>query len=210
VVVVGVAADSKYRTLNEAPLSHLYLAADQHYEPLVTLHLRTNEGYSVVAPLLRAEAQRLDAALPLYNVRPLTSHLGFATLLPRFSASALSAFGGLALAVAALGIYSMVAFWVAARRRELGIRLAVGASPGAVLMLVIRNGLGLTGVGIVMGLALAVILTRFISGLLVDVKPIEPLTFAAVVALLFAVAVAASALPALRASRVDVVRALRL
>jgi ABC-type antimicrobial peptide transport system permease subunit len=111
--------------------------------------------------------------------------------------------------VAAVGIYSIVAFWVAARRRELGIRLAVGASPAGILMLVIRNGLKLTVAGIVLGLALAMVLARFIVTLLVDVEPIEPVAFGAVVLLLFAVAVAASALPAFRASQVDVVRALR-
>jgi hypothetical protein len=209
VLIVGVAADSKYRALSEEPVPHLYLPASQHYEPRLTLHVRTNGRDAVVVPLLRAEMLRRDAALPLYNVRTLTSDLGFATLLPRFSASALSTFGGLALVVAAVGIYSIVAFWVAARRRELGIGLAVGASPAGILMLVIRNGLKLTVAGIVLDLALAMVLARFIVTLLVDVEPIEPVAFGAVVLLLFAVAVAASALPAFRASQVDVVRALR-
>lgn len=206
--VVGVVADSKYRSLTEEPVPHLYLPASQHYQPRMTLHLRTSEATGVL-PVLRAEARRLNPSLVLSNVQDFRTHMGFATLVPRVSASLLGGFGILALVVASLGVYSVVTFVISARRRELGIRLAVGASPRSIRILVIRHGLQLAIGGLVLGLLLAGLLSRSIATLLVGVSPLDPLTFGGVVLVLVGVAVVASAVPALRAGRLDTMRTLR-
>jgi ABC-type antimicrobial peptide transport system permease subunit len=135
--------------------------------------------------------------------------MGFATLVPRMSASLLGGFAGLALLVASLGIYSVVSFVTSAKRRELGIRLAVGASPRSIAMLVIRQALSLTIGGVLLGLVLASALSRSIATLLVAVSPTDPMTFGAVVLVIVAATVAASVGPAVRVSRLDTMRTLR-
>jgi predicted permease len=207
--IIGVAADSKYRALTEDPVPHLYLPAAQNYDSRMTLHLRTTANAEVMLPLLRAEAQRLDPALVLSNIQSLKTHMGFATLVPRMSASLLGAFGGLALFVATLGVYSIVAFVVASRRRELGVRLAVGASPRSISMLVIRYALNVAAWGVILGLVLAAGIGRLIAGLLVGVSPVDPLVFGGVVLLIVGAVLGAALVPAAEASRLDVMRILR-
>jgi ABC-type antimicrobial peptide transport system permease subunit len=208
--IVGVVADSKYRALTEAPMPHLYVPASQNYQSRLTLHFRTAADAAAVLPLVRAEAQRLDAGLVLSNVQTLRTHMGFATLVPRLSASLLGTFGAVALFLASLGVYSVVSFVIAARRRELGVRLAVGASSGSIRALVVGHGLRLAGWGIVAGLLLSVALGQLIANLLVGVSSVDVVALGSVTLLLLVVTVAASLVPALRASRLDVIRALRL
>jgi ABC-type antimicrobial peptide transport system permease subunit len=207
--IVGVVADSKYRALTESPLPHLYLPAGQDYQPRMTLHLRTSADPGAILPFVRAEMQRLDPGLVLSDVQSLRTHLGVATLVSRLSASFLGSFGGVALVIATLGVYSVVAFVIAARTRELGVRLAIGASSRSIRLLVIGHGLKLATWGIVLGLLLAVALGRLIAGLLVDVSPMDPLALGAVALLLAGVAVGVSLVPAIRAGRLDVMSALR-
>lgn len=207
--IVGVVADSKYRSLSEDPLPHLYLPASQNYEPRMTLHLRTTTDAETALPLLRAEGQRLDPALILSNVQSLRTHMGFATLVPRMSASLLGTFGGLALFVATLGVYSVVAFVVATRRRELGIRLAIGASLRSIRMLMLRYGLMIAASGVIVGLLLVAVVARAITGLLVHVSPFDPLVLGSVVMVMIGAVFGASFVPAFRASRLDVMRVLR-
>jgi ABC-type antimicrobial peptide transport system permease subunit len=125
------------------------------------------------------------------------------------SASLLGAFGGLALFVATLGVYSIVAFVVVARRRELAVRLAVGASPRSIRMLMIRYGLKIAATGAVLGLLLAVAIGRAIGGLLVGVSPLDPVVLGGVVLVIVGTVLGASLVPASRASRLDVMRVLR-
>ena len=207
--VVGVVADSKYRALTEEPTPHLYLPATQNYEPRMTMHLKTTARTEVVLPLLRADVQRLDPALVLSNVQSMQTHMGFATLVPRMSASLLAAFGGLALFVATLGVYGVVAFNAAARRRELGIRLAIGATPQSIGWLMIGDGLKLALLGTVVGVALAWAMARLIAGLLVGVELLDPLVFGGVTVVLITAAAIAALAPAVRASRLDAVNTLR-
>jgi predicted permease len=207
--IVGVVSDSKYRALTEAPMPHLYVPASQNYQPRLTLHFRTVAAAAVL-PLVRSEVQRLDASLVLSNVQSLRTHMGFATLVPRLSASLLGAFGALALFLASLGVYSVVSFVIAARRRELGVRLAVGASSGSIRALVVGHGLRLAGWGIVAGLLLSVALGRSIANLLVGVSSVDFVALGGVALLLLVVTAGASLVPASRASRLDVIRALRL
>lgn len=133
----------------------------------------------------------------------------FATLVPRVSASLLGALGSVALVVASLGLYGVVAFVISSRRRELAIRVALGASPKAIRLLLIRHGLGLAIGGVVLGTLLATVLSMSIATLLVGVSPLDPWTFGGVLLVLVGVSVAASAVPAFHASRSDPLPALR-
>jgi macrolide transport system ATP-binding/permease protein len=206
--IVGVVADSKYRALTESPQPHLYLLAGQDYEPRMTLHLRTSADQGAILPFVRAEMQRLDPGLVLSDIQSLRTHLGVTTLVARLSASFLGSLGGAALVIATLGIYSVVAFVIAARTRELGVRLALGASSRSIRLLVIGHGLKLAASGIIIGLLLAVALGRLVAGLLVDVSPMDPLALGAVALVVAGVAVGVSLVPAIRAGRLEVMTAL--
>ena len=127
----------------------------------------------------------------------------------RFGVTLLTAFGAIAVTLSAIGLYGVLAFIVAQRRREIGVRMALGARPGDVVADVLAQGLRLTAIGVVVGLVLAIATTRLINSLLFATSPTDMLTFAAVSSLLVVVAAAASLLPALRASRVDPLIALR-
>ena len=129
---------------------------------------------------------------------------------PRFTGMLLGVFAGLALVLSAIGIYGVLSYVVSRRTREIGIRVAIGAGRGQVLKLVLAGGIGLALIGIVIGLAAAASLSKLMTTLLHDVKPVDPATFAAVAVVLTAVAIAASLVPAWRATRVDPVKALKM
>lgn len=127
----------------------------------------------------------------------------------RFSMALLAAFSGVALLLSAVGLYGVIAYAVTQRTREIGIRLALGAAPRSVMSLVVRSGITLTGVGVTLGVAAAVGGTRVLSGMLYGVSPGDPTTFAAIVVLVVAIALAACYLPARRAAHIDPTEALR-
>ena len=158
---------------------------------------------------IRAEIRRLDPNLPIAGVRPMTDVVDTSLATPRLTGSLLTIFAGLALLLAAVGVSGVLSYLVSRRRREIGIRMALGASRGRVLGLIIGRGLWTAGVGIAAGLVAALFLTRLLAGFLYGVAPRDPATFAGVTLTLFAIALAASAVPALRASRVDPLDALR-
>jgi putative ABC transport system permease protein len=179
------------------------------YTPLVTLHVRASGGAAAAQASVRAAVRRVDDALPLFDVRTLRTHVdvsmgafGVATLF-------LSAAGLQALALAAIGIYGVVAFSVARRTREIGIRMALGATPARVLRFVMGQGLVLSLVGVVLGVAMALASTRILAGLLYGIGPRDPITFAATALGLVAVALLACWIPARRALRVNPLAALR-
>jgi putative ABC transport system permease protein len=153
--------------------------------------------------------RRLDPDLPIANVRAMTDVVDASLATPRLTGSLLSIFAGIALFLAAIGVSGVLAYLVSRRRREIGIRLALGASRANVLGLVIRRGLLTASAGIGVGLFASLFLTRFMQGLLYGVAPRDPLTFLTVAAILLGIALLASAVPALRASRVDPLEALR-
>jgi ABC-type antimicrobial peptide transport system permease subunit len=158
---------------------------------------------------IRAVVQRLDPALPVANVRTMNAVVGESMAAPRLTASLLSIFAGLALVLAAVGVSGVLSYLVSRRRREIGIRMALGATRGSVLGLVLRGGLSWAGAGIAAGLIGALFLTRVMRGLLYGVAPHDPWTFAAVALVLLSIAAGASAVPALRAARVDPLDALK-
>ena len=163
---------------------------------------------ALAAPVRRA-VRALDPTLPVANIRTMDDVVAATLSAPRFTGMLLGVFAGLALALSAIGIYGVLSYVVSRRTREIGIRVAIGAGRAQVLGLVLGSGVGLSLVGIVIGLAVAASLSRLMSTLLHDVKPGDPATFAAVAVILTAVAVAASLVPAWRATRVDPVRALK-
>ena len=175
----------------------------------MTLVVRTGADPMFLVGPIRAEVRRLDPNLPIANVRPMTDVVDTSLATPRLTGSLLSIFAGLALLLAGVGVAGVLSYLVSRRRREIGIRMALGASRANVLALVIRRGVAYAGAGIVVGAVAALYLTRLMEGLLYGVAPRDPMTFAAVTLLLLGIAVAASAVPAIRASRVDPLEALR-
>jgi ABC-type antimicrobial peptide transport system permease subunit len=158
---------------------------------------------------VRREVKALDPELPVYDARPLDAYVGDALASPRFAMRLASCFAGVALLVAAIGIYGVVAHSVTRRRREIGVRLALGAATSDVLHAVLGEGLSLSLAGLGLGLLAAAGLTSAARGLLFGVGPLDPSTYAAVGTVLAATALLASAVPAWRASRTNPTEILR-
>jgi len=209
--VVGVARDGKYDALTEDAMPFLYIpmrqAADADSRATVLVHADGPPQRTIGA--LRALLGELDHDLPVYDAGTLAEHVAARLDVERATSMLLGVFGGVALLLATLGLYAVMAYTVARRTREMGIRMALGAARRDVLGLIVRDGMRLAGVGIVIGLALAAGLTRIVRRFLYGVTPTDALTFAAVAALLTGVAILASWAPARRATRVDPVIALR-
>ncbi len=207
--VVGVVRDTKVRTLGEAPRPYFYLNSAQTYIPSMMFVLHG----SLPAPQLVAAAQRtalaINPRIVIMEAKTMEQHLALLLYPPRMAALLLSVFGGLALLLAAVGLYGMVSYAVARRTREVGIRAALGASQRDVVGLLTGGGVKLIGVGCAIGLALAAALTWLLSGFLYGVHATDALTFLAVPALLGGVGVLASWVPARRAAHVDPMHALR-
>jgi predicted permease len=206
--VIGVARDAKYVSLGEQPGPHHYLPWAQAYEADMVLQVRTTGDPRALLPVLAALARGIDPDLP---VDPITieQHLGYALLPQRLGAVVLGAFGAIGAGLAALGLYGVMSYVVSQRTAEIGIRVALGATAGDIRRLVVRRGMGLTAVGLAIGLLGALAGGRLVAGFLFGVRAADPLILTAVVALFAAVALAASWIPAYRAARVDPMRALR-
>jgi putative ABC transport system permease protein len=208
--IVGVAKDGKYWTIGEAPQMFVYAPLAQSYSPAVTLVVRAAGGDArALVPALNAEVRAIEPALPLYDVKTIEEHMGVSLFPARVAATLLGGFGLLALVLAAMGVYGVVSYAAAQRTREIGIRMALGAQRRDVLRLVAGRGMLLVALGVCLGLAGALALTRFMEGVLYGVSATDPLTFALVAALLLAVALVACLVPARRATKVDPMVALR-
>jgi predicted permease len=208
--VVGVARDGKYRRLWEEPRPHLYLAAAQNHRRRMVLVTRAAAGAGpAVAAAVAREVRAASADLPAERVLEVRDSIGVSLVPQRIAAAAASALGAVGALLAGVGLYGLVAFSVARRTREMGVRLALGARPGDLLRLVLRQGVGLALAGVGLGAAAAAALLRFLGSLLFGVHPLDPWNLAATALLLCAVAGLASFVPARRAARVDPLRALR-
>jgi len=207
--IIGVVPTGKYVRLGEEPTAFMYFAQAQHWNAGMVIQIRTTGDPMALIPTLRAEVAALDASLPLSDVRSMEQHLGTALLPARLSGAVLGIFGLLGLVLAVLGTYGVMAYSVAQRTREIGIRMAIGAAPRDVVRLVMRQGMSLVGIGIVIGLAGAFGASRVIRGVLYGGGENDPLTFMAVPLLLAAVAMLAIWIPARRAAALDPLVALR-
>jgi predicted permease len=207
--VVGVTADGKYSLVGEEPTPQIYLSLRQVHESAVSLHVRAAGDPEAALGLARKAVQEMDRALPITNVLTYREILSQALWAPRMGAYLLGAFALLSLVLAVVGLYGVMSYSVSQRRREMGIRLALGAARPDVLRLVVGQGLGTAAAGIAVGLALSLALTRLVVNLLYGVSPYDPVAFVAVPLLLAAAAALACALPAWRAGAVDPTEALR-
>jgi len=212
--VVGVAAELRYRRLVADPQispedPDLYLPLAQKPAADLGLLVRTAASPGALATTLRRELTALDRNIPLYAMAPMEELAAAQTARSRVSAFLMGAFGALALLLAGLGVYGVISYSVAQRGHEIGVRMALGARRGEVFRLVLVQALGLTAVGMALGLAGALALTRFLAGQLYGLSPTDPSTYAAVALLLAGAALAAGWLPAHRATRVDPLVALR-
>ena len=206
--VVGIAKDSKYNFIGEEPTPFIYQATTQVYQPQLSLFVKAPRPEAVLGTV-RGEVQQLDRNLPLTGLFTLTEIFDQSLWAPRMGAWLLAVFAGLSLVLAVIGIYGVMAYSVNQRRRELGIRMALGASRADVLRLVVGHGLRLTLMGVACGLVASFAASRLVATMLFDVSPTDLVTFVAVPALLASAALGASYLPAQRATRIDPMVALR-
>jgi ABC-type antimicrobial peptide transport system permease subunit len=206
---VGVARDGKYQSLTEAPKNYMYLPVLQSYWPALVLHVRTAGEPLAVLPAVTREVQRLNPAIPLFDVRTIEEHRRIAAFIPRMASVLLALFGGLALLLAVVGLYGVVAFAVTQRTREIGVRIALGASRREVVGLVLGQGVAVAGIGIVIGVALAAGAGRLLRAQLIGTSALDPVSFAGTAIVLLVVAAAACAVPASRAARLEPLSALR-
>ena len=207
--VVGVARDGKYSNLAEAPRAYMYLPSDQWYRPDAVLHVKTAGDPAPLVSAVQRVVRSLDASVPLFDVRTIASQLEIAAFIQRMLASLLGAFGLLALALAAVGLYGVIAALVAQRTPEIGMRMALGATRGDIMRLVFRQGLIVTLGGVAIGVAAAFGVTRAFKALLVGVSATDASTFVGMTLLLVGVAAVAVFVPARRAAAIDPLVALR-
>jgi predicted permease len=207
--VVGVAGDVRAHGLEEPVQGGMYLPFGQAPGRVIGIALRTSLDPMSLAGPMRQAVWSVDAEQPVTYALPMAELASESLAFRRAGMLLASSFGLLALVLAALGIYGVLSYAVSRRTRELGMRMALGATPGGIARLVVRDGLATTAVGLVLGLAAAVALTRYLESVLYDVRPGDPLTYAGVAALLLLTALAATWLPAWRATRVDPLEAIR-
>jgi predicted permease len=207
--IIGVVGDARYASLDGELHPMVYWTPPHLTYSAMTFVLRTAGDPGDLAPAARREIQAIDKDQPVSDVRTMESWLSESLARTRFGTLLLGAFAGLALTLAAAGLYGVMSYSVAQRQNEIGVRMALGARAGDVLRLVIRQGLALVLAGVALGLLGALALTRLLASLLYEVSATDPLTFAALALLLTAVSAVACYLPARRAARVDPLIAMR-
>jgi predicted permease len=207
--VVAVAKDGKYRSLGENPKPYMYLPVLQSYRPELILVVRTAGDPLALVGAVRSQVQALDPRLPIYDIKTMKEHMTYALWAIQMGASLSTAFGLLALLLAATGLYSLMAYSVSQRTREIGIRMALGAQVSDVLRMVTMQGMTLAFFGVAAGLCVALVATRILSSLLYGVSATDLVIFVGIPLLLAAVALLACYIPARRAAKVDPMVALR-
>jgi predicted permease len=209
--VVGVAKDGKYLALFEGSLPYFYVPSDQSFGPFRTLQIRSSVPPEILSVRLRQTVLALDRDMPVGDLQTMARSLGGAHgfLIFRVGAMQAGALGILGLVLAVVGVYGVVSYGAAQRTREIGIRMALGATPRDILRIILRQGVWLILSGLAVGLAGAAALTRLLARFLLLVSPSDPFTFAVVTLLLAVVALWACYIPARRATRVEPLIALR-
>jgi predicted permease len=207
--VVGIVKDIKNDGLDTDGVPHIYVPIYQSPDRDLSVVLRTSLPAKVLEPQIRHEIQSIDPGMPVFNVSSMNDVLDRSLASRRFSADVVGGFAGLALLLASIGIYGLLAYMVGQRSREIGLRMALGARRWDVLKLILSKGIVLAGVGIVVGVIVSAATASMMASLLYGVHPHDLLVFLVVPLLLFAVAVLASYIPARRATKVDPIVALR-
>jgi len=207
--IVGIVGDVRNEGLNSEPNPQMYISFTQAPRWSLTLIVRGSGDPTGLIAGVRSKVAGLDRDLPLYNIRTLKQMVAESLARERFGLLLIVTFAGLALMLAGVGVYGVLAYSVTQRTYEIGVRLALGASRRDVLRLVAGQGMKLVSVGVSIGLLAAFTLTRLMTGLLYGVSPTDPLTFIGVAALLAIVALAACYIPARRAAKVDPMAALK-
>ena len=207
--IVGVAKDSKVQSMRDLPKPFFYVPRRQNFTIGGSLNIRTPLSPQTMAGALSREVQSLDANLALYEVITLQEQVDRSTSPQKVAVTLLAVLGGLALLLSATGLYGVMSYSVSQSRCELGLRMALGARASNLLRLVMSQALALTAAGVLLGLGAALLLTRLFGNYLYRVSPHDPRAFAIALAVMLATAIAASFLPAWRATRTDPMRALR-
>ncbi|KPK75025.1 MAG: hypothetical protein AMS25_18780, partial [Gemmatimonas sp. SM23_52] len=206
--IVGVAADVQHYQVGQTSMSQVYLAFAQRPHRRVNFVIKASVPPLSLVPAVRTEIQTLDPDMPVEGVRTLEQIIAEDISTPRFRTTLLTSFGLTALLLAVVGLYGVISYTVAQRSWEMAMRMALGARQSSILRLVLRDGVPLVAAGVIVGLGGALALTRVLESMLFGVSANDPVVFAAVPALLVAVAAVAMLVPALRATRVDPVRVL--
>jgi predicted permease len=209
--IVGVAKDSKYHRVTENPQPYFYIPVRQIFRPEygLTFHVRTSGSVNEAIAAVRREAAAIDPAIVLFDAQPMTEYISASLFGAKIAANLLTLLSGTGLLLAAMGLYGVMAYSVAQRTREFGVRIAMGARPRDILRLVLRESGTLTISGMAAGLILAALSARIVANAIYGVSPLDPLTYGAVGLVLVAVALAASYVPAHRATKIDPMVALR-
>lgn len=207
--IIGVVGDGKQDSLRAEVEPEIYQSHLQRAQDNMTLVVRAVTDPQTLISAVREQIRALDPNLPIYDIKTMQAVMDESVARERFIALLLMVFAALALTLAAIGIYGVISYSVAQRTQEIGIRLALGAQRRDVLKLIISQGTTLTLIGISLGLAAALALTRFLSSLLFSVSATDPVTFVVIAVLLMLVALLACYLPARRATKVDPMVALR-
>ncbi|MCU1273165.1 MAG: hypothetical protein JWO48_596, partial [Bryobacterales bacterium] len=207
--VIGVVGDAKYDKLEGEPRAMIYWAHPQLGYSGMTIIARTAGEPMSLAPAAQRVIQSIDPDQPVSDVRTMESWIGNSVARARFGTVLLALFGVVALMLAAIGIYGVISYSVTQRTHEIGIRMALGAKPGDVLRMVIKQGMAVSVLGIALGIVGAFAATRVLASMLYEVAPTDPLTFVSIPLLLSLVALLASYIPARRATKVDPMEALR-
>jgi putative ABC transport system permease protein len=207
--IVGVVRDARIRALNELPRPTAFIPYSQGLIGALFLVIRTHADPSTVIGETRAVIAKQDSELALYSIRTIEEYVAQSVATPRFQTVLLSLFAGLALILTAVGLYGVVAYGVAQRTREFGIRIALGAEPRTVVRLVLRDAAVMAAGGVAFGFLASIGATRFMGSALYGIHRFDPITFGGVAVTLFAAVLVASVIPARRAARIDPIRALR-
>jgi predicted permease len=207
--IVGVVGNTRLKGLTDGVQPEYYLPYAQAVVTNPYLVIRTSGNPLAIQDAVRAVVQQMDKGVPVYQVSTLEDYVSKSAAQPRFQTFLLSCFAGMALILAAIGLYGLLSYVVVQRRCEIGVRMALGAQRTDILRHIIRRGLILTLAGVIAGLAIAFVVTQALTGMLYGIGPSDPVTFAAMAAVLLLVSVAASGLPAYRAARMDPNQALR-
>jgi putative ABC transport system permease protein len=208
--IVGVVPDVKYQGLDAEPVPTIYVPYRQNrWWRSMYLVVRTSGDPAASVPAIRAAVAAVDPDVPLREARTMDELLRASVTEPRFRAVLLGGFGLVALVLAGAGIYGVLSYSVSQRRREVGVQLALGASRGAIVRMIVGDGMRLAAAGVVLGVGLALASTRLLASVLFEVSPADPVTFALMALFLGGVGLAACVIPARRASRTDPMVALR-